>query len=190
MHHPTPKQRTLALKTLPILALILLAIACAKAPALHPDRTAPPAVETHALHGKVIRVLDGDTIELLDADKTTHRVRLKGIDAPEKAQDFGTRSREQLATFAFNRDALVEWNERDRYGRIIGKLIIDGDDICLKMIETGLAWHFKRYEKTQSENERVTYAEAEQKSRSEKTGLWADPNPTPPWSFRHPDRTP
>ena len=71
------------------------------------------------IEGRVVGVADGDTITILDSTKTQHRVRLAGIDGPEKKQAFGTRSRENLSKWVYRRDVIVEWHKKDRYGRLV-----------------------------------------------------------------------
>lgn len=139
---------------------------------------------SESLQGKVVGVHDGDTITLLDNNDTQYRIRLAGIDAPELSQPFGKASKDHLSTLIFGKTVSVEYSKRDKYGRIVGKIVLDKQDICLEQIRSGLAWHYKKYENEQSPEDRVTYAAAEEKARSQKTGLWQDPNPVPPWDYR------
>jgi endonuclease YncB( thermonuclease family) len=138
-----------------------------------------------SLSGTVVRVADGDTITILDAQRVQDRVRLQGIDAPERKQAFSEISRQNLARLVFGKELSIEYTKLDQYGRIVGKLLVDGEDICLDQIRAGLAWHYKEYEKEQSPADRQLYANAEQEARSQKLGLWQDSDPTPPWNFRH-----
>lgn len=137
------------------------------------------------LEGKVVGVTDGDTVTVL-VDRREVKVRVAGIDAPEKKQPFGQRSKEHLSDCAFGKSVAVEWSKTDRYGRTIGKVLADGVDCGLRQIQDGMAWHYKAYAKEQSATDRVTYAEAESQAMSRKAGLWSDPHPVPPWEFRHP----
>jgi endonuclease YncB( thermonuclease family) len=129
--------------------------------------------------------MDGDTIELLDDQRTSYRIRLKGIDAPEKRQAFGKVSRENLAVMLAGKVVIVEWQKYDRNGRIVGKILADGRDVCLEQIKAGLAWHYKDFEEEQSEADRQLYSEAESEARSQKLGLWVESSQIPPWDFRH-----
>lgn len=135
-------------------------------------------VHADEIRGKVVSIADGDTITVLDADKVQHKVRLEGIDAPEKAQAFGARSKERLSEKIGEKDVVVTWKEKDRYGRILGDVSLDSRNINLEMVEDGMAWHYKQYSKSKK------LAEAEVESRKEKKGLWADKDPVPPWNFR------
>jgi len=92
------------------------------------------------LHGRVVAVADGDTITVLDSAKQQHRIRLAGIDAPEKGQPFADRSRKQLAKGIHGQDVIVEWHKRDRYGRLVGVVITFGHDLNREQIRAGMAW--------------------------------------------------
>ncbi|MBI4404125.1 MAG: thermonuclease family protein [Deltaproteobacteria bacterium] len=139
----------------------------------------------HSLSGRVVKVLDGDTIVVLDAVLNENKVRLLGIDAPEKKQAFGSASKTSLSELVFGKEVRVEYKKRDRYGRILGKVIYQGKDINLEQIRSGLAWHYKQYQREQAFEERQSYATAEDKARELKIGLWQQPTPIPPWASRH-----
>jgi endonuclease YncB( thermonuclease family) len=136
------------------------------------------------LLGEVVGVADGDTVTVLDSDRVQHRVRIAGIDAPEKRQAFGNRSRQHLASIVFRKNVAVEWTKTDRYGRIIGKVVVRELDAGLEQIRAGYAWHYKRYAREQVIRDRVAYDAAEQDARAHYRGLWEDLHPTPPWQFR------
>ncbi|MDP2241380.1 MAG: thermonuclease family protein [Burkholderiales bacterium] len=145
------------------------------------------------LRGTVINVADGDTVTVLDSAHVRHKVRLSGIDAPEKHQAFGTRSRQHLTALAQGKDVIVIWNKHDRYGRIIGKVLIAkcANNACpgtldagLAQLHTGLAWHYKQYQREQEAGERTSYAAAELAARIKLAGLWQDASPVPPWDYR------
>ncbi len=136
------------------------------------------------LLGHVVGVSDGDTITVLDDNKQRHVIRLMGIDAPEKAQAFGQKSKQSLSDLVFNKAVSVTWFKRDRYGRTVGQVHVDDSDVCLEQINRGLAWHYKQYEREQSVEDRSRYAIAEEQARIAKSGLWADDSPTEPSKFR------
>lgn len=140
---------------------------------------------TKSISGKVVKIADGDTLTILDAQKIQHRIRLQGIDAPEHRQDFGEVSREHLSDLVFGKYVKIDYEKVDQYGRLVGKVWIDGSDECLEQLRAGLAWHYKEYEREQPPDDRQLYASAEQDARLQKRGLWRDPNPTPPWEYRH-----
>jgi endonuclease YncB( thermonuclease family) len=132
---------------------------------------------------KVVKVTDGDTVNVLDQTKTLHKIRLQGIDAPERKQAFGRKSTQNLAKYVAGEYIEVEYEKRDRYGRIVGKLIKDGQDINLLQVKDGFAWHYKFYQKEQSELDRMLYSSAEIEARNKKLGLWSAAA-MPPWVYR------
>jgi endonuclease YncB( thermonuclease family) len=136
------------------------------------------------IQGRVIGVADGDTATVLDGANTQWKIRLMGIDAPEKKQAFGYRSKQSLSGLIFNKDVTVNYSKTDKYGRTIGKIIIDGTDANLRQIKYGMAWHYKKYQNEQNVEDRSLYAHAEDEARSRKLGLWSDDEPTPPWDWR------
>jgi endonuclease YncB( thermonuclease family) len=136
------------------------------------------------IQGRVIGVSDGDTITVLDATNTQQKVRLSGIDAPEKAQPFGNRSKESLSELVFGKNVTVDSEKRDRYGRNVGKVLVNGVDANLTQIQRGMAWHYKAYEREQPPSDRKVYSEAEVDAKTARLGLWSDPAPVPPWIFR------
>ena len=140
------------------------------------------------LQGLVVAVLDGDTVTVLDESNVQHRVRLAGIDAPEKGQPFGQRSKEGLSSLTYMRQASVEWHKLDRYGRVIGKVLVDGRDVNLAQVASGLAWHYAAYAKEQAPADRTSYSLAEARARHSHLGLWKDSAPTPPWEYRRSKR--
>lgn len=139
--------------------------------------------------GRVVGVSDGDTITVLVDGHDSVKVRLLGIDAPEKAQPFGAVSKRHLSDHVFGKTVTVETTKKDRYGRVLGRVLVNGADVCLEQIRAGLAWHYKQYANEQPEGLRLSYADAEQQARQGKLGLWGVPNQIPPWEFRHPERT-
>jgi endonuclease YncB( thermonuclease family) len=134
--------------------------------------------------GLVVAISDGDTITLLTEDKRQIKIRLAGIDTPEKKQAFGTKARDHLASRIFKHDVEVDLRKQDQYGRHLGVIYIGGVDINQSMIQDGYAWFYKHYAKEQPKEEALRYAKAEADARSKQRGLWADPNPVPPWEFR------
>lgn len=137
------------------------------------------------LEGRVVGVADGDTVTVLDASNVQFKIRLMGIDAPEKKMPFGQRSKEHLSDLVFNKQVTVEYNKRDKYGRTVGKILVNGVDANLEQVKAGMAWHYKQYQREQSVDDRSAYAQAEDQARDSRTGLWTDSDPTPPWDWRH-----
>ena len=137
------------------------------------------------LLGKVINVADGDTITVLDDTNTQHKIRLAGIDAPEKRQAFGNVSRLNLAEQVAGQSVAVEWVKVDKYRRKLGKVLLGGLDSNLVQIKSGMAWHYKQYQREQAPVDQQSYAAAEIEARAAKLGLWRDLEQVPPWDFRH-----
>ena len=134
------------------------------------------------LRGKVVSIADGDTITVLDAAKVQHKIRLQGIDAPEKKQAFGTKSKERMSEKVGGEEVVVQWKEKDRYGRILGEVMVGKRHINLEMVQDGMAWHYTTYSKSKD------LAKAEDEARKAKKGLWADKEPVPPWEYRKTER--
>jgi len=147
--------------------------------------TAQLSAIAEIINGKVVGVADGDTVTVLDSAKVQYKIRLTGIDAPEKAQPYGQVSKKSLSDLVFNKDVEISWEKRDRYQRILGKVLLDKQDICLEQVKRGMAWHYKQYQRDQSQEDRTSYDLAEKKAREAKIGLWADDAPVEPSKFRH-----
>ena len=131
------------------------------------------------IQGKVIRVLDGDTIEVLQ-DKKPVRIRLANIDAPEKKQAFGRWSANQLKALLAAQPVTVTYTQTDRYGRIIGHVFTtNGTDASRFMVQSGAAWVYERYNADES------LPALQREAQEQKRGLWADANPVPPWEWRY-----
>ncbi|MGC4057843.1 MAG: thermonuclease family protein [Chitinophagaceae bacterium] len=139
-----------------------------------------PLVLLAQLCGKVIGVSDGDTFTLLTEDNRQVKIRLHGIDCPEKNQDFGQKAKQFTSDAVFGQFVCVEEKDIDRYGRTIGIVKYDGKILNEELLAAGLAWHYTKYDKSQR------LAELERRARSEKAGLWIQPEAIAPWDFRHP----
>src|SRR5262249_36431064 len=146
---------------------------------------APPLIAgQQTISGRVVRIGDGDTITVLDAGNTQHRIRLQGVDAPESHQNFGRQSKQNLSSLIFDRDVTVVYDKSDQYGRLVGKILLDGKDINLEQVKAGMAWHYKEDEREQTLEDRELYARAEDEARRARRGLWVDANPIEPSEFR------
>jgi endonuclease YncB( thermonuclease family) len=143
-----------------------------------------PLAPAGTLTGRVVRVTDGDTIVVLDSNNAQHKIRLLGIDAPERKQAYGTKSKEHLSESVAGKFVVVEYEKRDYYKRILGKVLLSGEDMNLEQIKAGLAWHYKKYQGEQPPADRMKYSDEEMEARRDRRGLWADPDPMPPWEYR------
>jgi endonuclease YncB( thermonuclease family) len=163
-------RRTAVCLAAPLLALLCLAAAA------------------DTLEGRVARIVDGDTLILLVAgavgQQTQERIRLAAVDAPERGQPWGEKSKQALAAYTFGRDVTVAWAKRDRFGRVVGK-VLDGErDVNLAMIRDGMAWWFRRFAAEQSAADRKLYEAAENLARLGRIGLWSETAPIPPSEWR------
>ena len=140
---------------------------------------------------KVQRVVDGDTVHVVNKAGKKFKVRLTGIDAPEKNQPYGLAATYKLTEILINKLVLLKSKPNngkpytvDRYKRVLAKIILDGRDINLSQVLRGYAWHFKRYQKQQSPSDRELYSEAEIDAKKNELGLWGEKNPIAPWKWR------
>ena len=131
------------------------------------------------LEGRVVGISDGDTLSLLDASKTKVKIRLAAIDAPEKAQPFGQKSKEKLSDICYDKQATVIVVDTDRYGRTVGEVVCGGTNANEVMIKLGMAWVYRKYDKGYLH----LYA-FEDEAKATNRGLWVDPNPVAPWDWR------
>jgi endonuclease YncB( thermonuclease family) len=166
---------------------IFLAVLCALQPAF-----------AYELSGRVTRVKDGDSIIVEGAPE---EIRLEAIDAPEfscrgsdggsaPGQPFADAAQRELDRLVMGKTVNVQNAHRCAYGRLCGKVLLDGRDIGLPMIRSGLAWHYKNYQSEQNPQDRQLYASAEDEAHHQKLGLWRAARPQPPWDCRHDTNTP
>ena len=142
------------------------------------------ACEAATLAGRVVAVSDGDTVTVLTAENRRFKVRLSGIDAPEKKQAFGAQSTQTLTHHLIDHLVTVEWSKTDRYGRIVGRIELDGVDANLEQIRAGSAWVYLQYLRELPFQDRGRYLDAQQQAQDERRGLWSDMQPAPPWQWR------
>ena len=164
------------------LLVAVLLVGCATVPPGHED-----------IHAKVISVADGDTITVLTADNHRERIRVAGIDAPERGQPFGDLSRQNLSRLVASKDATLQCHKTDRYQRKVCKVMVQPADcprcshkldVGLAQIVAGLAWWYREYAREQTPEDRRRYESDEQDAKARKRGLWADKTPVPPWEWR------
>ena len=128
--------------------------------------------------GRVVSVLDGDTIEVLHQGKA-ERIRLAGIDCPEKRQPFGQKAKQLTSTLAFGKHVTVQPVDKDRYGRTVGEVVLpNGTNLSRELVRAGLAWWYRKYSTD------PILAALELEAHGAQRGLWSDPNPIPPWELR------
>ncbi len=157
-----------------ILAILAVLLVCLPSYAL--DRT---------FSGPVVGIIDGDTIDVL-VDRSAVRVRLHGIDCPEKSAPFGNQAKKFASDLAFKKTVTVHTTDIDKYGRIVGEVILpDGKSLNRELVRAGYAWWYRQYAPGDKELEAL-----EKAARASQKGLWADPDPTPPWEWRRGARAP
>lgn len=153
------------------------------------DASTAPAAATQAVEGISLDVQDGDTFVLRDEAGRTLRIRVAGIDAPEKSQPWADRSRQHLRDLLRGQRLRVEPIKQDVFGRTVARVQVmradaSAQDAAQAQLDAGLAWHFKRYKSDQTREEFVRYAQAERQARAASAGLWQDPAAEAPWVFR------
>ena len=131
-----------------------------------------------SITGKVIKIIDGDTFDLLLQNNTTIRVRMNSIDCPEKKQPYYKNAKQALSQYIFGKNVNVISKSKDKYKRTLADVFLGNENINLKMIANGFAWHFKKY------SSNIILAKAEINAMVKKLGLWSLPNPIAPWDFR------
>lgn len=138
-----------------------------------------------ALTGKVVAIADGDTLTLLTPERQQVKVRLAEIDTPERAQPYGTRARQALSDLAFGKQATIQSHEKDRYGRVVGRVFVNGLDVNRELVSLGAAWVYRRY------NHDKSLLSVEADARAAKRGLWSLPEAerVEPWNWRRGART-
>jgi endonuclease YncB( thermonuclease family) len=136
------------------------------------------SVRADTLEGKVVKIADGDTLTLLTQSNQQVKIRLAGIDAPERKQPFGNRAKQALAKLAFKRYAAIGVETKDRYGRVVGIVFVGDLNVNYELVEQGMAWVYKRYAKDQ----KLYALEAEAKQAGH--GLWSAGSPVEPWLWR------
>ena len=146
-------------------------------------------------NAKVVNIVDGDTIDVLDGYNQKLRIRLLGIDTPERKQQFGYESYFYLNKILHGKSVvIISSPDKDKpytlgyFKRVIGKVVLNDVDINLEMIKKGMGWHFIKYKKNQPIDESHSYNKAESEARKKYIGLWSDPNPVPPWKWRQQNR--
>jgi len=152
---------------------VLLLLLC-----LYTSLINPRATALQSPTGRVIKIVDGDTYDILINGKQL-RIRMDGIDAPERGQPYSKISKEYLGRLCDGETIRLEIKSKDRFGRTVAKSWVSGNrELGAEMIRAGMAWHFKKY------SDDIRLGKLEQQARQERVGLWADPKPIAPWDYR------
>lgn len=134
--------------------------------------------------GKVLAVIDGDTIVVAAGKKEKAKIRLVGIDAPESEQSMGKESKKALSAMVSGKQVTVRWEKKDDYGRFIGDIYVGKLWVNQRMVALGWAWHYKNY----SKDKRL--AEAQKTAKEDLKGIWVDKTALPPWDWRKRNKQP
>lgn len=137
-----------------------------------------------AIEGRVVRVVDGDTVVVSTAESLNLKVRLQGIDAPECGMPFGLQAQRFLEQLVLGRTVQMAKTGSDRYGRTVATLAVGGQDVGLALLQAGLAWYDRRYNRPRLSGATSDYAEAQQRAVLNFSGLWAEPRQKAPWLWR------
>lgn len=138
--------------------------------------------QAEVISGRVVRVIDGDTVSVLDRDNTQHRIRLAQIDAPESKQAYSKVAKDALAALIANKEVQVRVQGNDRYKRVLGEIYLGEQNINLHLVRQGYAWAYEQYVTDKR------YIEAQQQAQRERLGLWRDPHAVAPWEYRRQQR--
>jgi len=141
-------------------------------------------LEHVAIHGRITGIVDGDTINVLILSKQQIRVRIAFIDVPEKGQPFGQRAKAAMSELLFGKDVKLRPHTIDRYGRLVARVLVDNQDAGFELLKQGLCWVYERYLPEASPGIQASYQQALAVAREQKSGLWSDPFPVPPWNWR------
>lgn len=129
--------------------------------------------------GPVVSILDGDTIKVLHNNRA-ERIRLNGIDCPEKGQAFGKRAKQAASALVFGKEVTLQTHGKDKYARTIADVLLpDGTNVNHELVKEGWCWWYRKYAPGN-----VILEELERRARGAGLGLWADPAPIPPWEWR------
>ena len=169
-NHPTMKF------TLLLLAVLLTQFGCLPSESPNQSHNTPS--------GRVITIIDGDSIIVTNRQGKRHKVRLAGIDAPERGQPYGDKAKRHLASLIGGKRIQLESYKYDQYGRVVAKIMLLDQDINLSMVRAGLAWWYRRYADEQPLFDQYRYDAAETHARDRRVGLWSQRNPMPPWQWR------
>ncbi len=160
-----------------LLVIAVLIVVARNQQELEPSRPVSSEIISHVKY-----VVDGDTVILSQADGSELTIRLEGIDAPERGQPFGDRSRQWLANATANESVRLVTSGTDRYGRTLGDLYINDRWLNLELVASGLAWHYARFRQSSR------LASAQREAQNKNLGLWQDPNRIAPWDYRDRER--
>ena len=142
------------------------------------------SVLAETVKGKIIRVVDGDTVLARTVDNKKIRIRLSGIDAPEKKQAYGIESKKFLENLISSKIVKISISKKDKYKRYLGMIFLNKTNINLELVKSGNAWAYRRYLKKMNKKLKEAFIKAESHAQFQKIGLWGKKSPVPPWLWR------
>lgn len=135
---------------------------------------------------RVVGIVDGDTIDVLAPNHQQREIRLEGIDAPKEGQPFAHESLRHLRELVFSKDVSLNCNDGMTYSRFVCKVTLpNAEDVNLDQIKSGMAWHYREFQRLETAADRAAYGAAEAAARHAHLGLWSDPHPVEPEDYRH-----
>lgn len=135
-----------------------------------------------AWQGKAVSIADGDTITVLRNGNEQVKIRVYGIDTPERSQAFGRRAKQFTASMVGNKVVEIEAIDQDRYGRTVGRVFVGGRELSEELVRAGMAWVYTKY---CAIPDCSMWVQAEAEARASGVGLWSDPSAAPPWEYRN-----
>jgi endonuclease YncB( thermonuclease family) len=136
------------------------------------------SAQASIIRGVVVKIADGDSLTLLTDSNKQIRIRLAGIDTPERKQSFGNTAKNALVKLVFQKEVKIKVRTKDRYGRTVGIVFLGNQNVNYELVRKGMAWVYKKY----TDNKLLYKLEGEAKKR--RIGLWVDENPIAPWDWR------
>ena len=175
-------------KLVALLFLLSALIALGQDRALTVDRAKPATYaldrEREPVYGRCVGVTDGDTLRVLTTKQENLKVRVAFIDCPEARQPFGARAKQAMSRLVFGKDLELRPQARDRYGRLVALVYVEGVDAGFELLTAGLAWPSYRHLVQAPAEVQASYSAAGDRAREQRVGLWSDPAPIPPWEWR------
>jgi endonuclease YncB( thermonuclease family) len=149
-----------------------------------PAATYALVLDQVSIPGRITGIVEGDTIKVRILAKPEIKVRIAFIDAPEKGQAFDQRAKQAMSELVFGKDVVLQPHTIDRSGRLVARVLVDGQDAGLELLKQGLCWVYEKYVGEASALVQTRYHNAQDAAQAQKAGLWQDPAPVPPWDWR------
>ena len=149
-----------------------------------PAATYTQVLDHVSLPGRITGIMEGDAIKVRILGKPQIKVRIAFIDAPEKGEAFDQRAKQAMSELVFGKDVVLQPHTIDRSGRLVARVLVDGQDAGLQLLKQGLCWVYEKSVNEASTLVQARYRNAQDAAQAQKAGLWQDPDPVPPWEWR------